>query len=92
MRAEAADYCLPCVAHGRLPAHLTEHAQLLEQAPAPAPKPEPTPKPNPNPYPYPHPPMEQAPHGELCRLYDLAARMLLLPDGSDPVRVRVWLG
>ena len=36
--------------------------------------------------------MEQAPHGELCRLYDLAARMLLLPDGSDPVRVRVWLG
>ena len=31
VRAEAADYCLPCVAYGRLPAHLIEHAQLLEQ-------------------------------------------------------------
>jgi hypothetical protein len=28
--------------------------------------------------------MEQAAHQELCRLYDLAARLLLLPDGSDP--------
>ena len=59
MRAEGAHYCLPCVAHGRLPAHLVDHSQL----------------------------MEQAPHQELCRLYNLAARLLLLPDGSDPTGV-----